>query len=121
MTVLISESLETLQKWVVELFSEVKEGGHGRLSIHCEGRIWEPNLLYHVAAGNEQSLVSINFPLPCLENAYLTKPHDYCGHIIGHGTLKPGPSNTLFNFSFSFGARSDVIAVIWLTLILPQL
>lgn len=90
----ISVSLETLQKWVVELFGDVKEGGQGRWSqanIHCEGPIWEPNRMYHVAAGKEQSLVSINFPVPCLESDYLTKPHDYCGRIIGDGTLKSDP------------------------------
>ena len=86
---------------MVELFSDIKEGGHGRLAIHCEaGRIWEPNLLYHVAAGNELSLVSVNFPLPCLENAYLSKPHDYCGHIIGHGTLETGPLKTHLTSAF---------------------
>lgn len=82
---LTSESIETLQKWVVELFSEVQEGGHGRLKFHYEGRIWQPHRFYLCAAGQEQSLASVTWPLPCLESAYLKKPQDYIGHLIGHG------------------------------------
>lgn len=84
--IFISASLETLQRWVVELFGEIKEGGHGRLPIPCDrGRIWEPNRLYRVAAEMETTSVDITWPLPCLESVYLSKPQDYYGHIIGHG------------------------------------
>ncbi|XP_073396481.1 nardilysin-like isoform X2 [Physcomitrium patens] len=84
LVILGGDSLDTLQNWVVSLFGQIKEGGDGRLIIHGERRIWEPNRMYRVAAGTEQNLVALNFPLPCLETAYLTKPHDYFGHIIGH-------------------------------------
>eukprot|EP00249_Psilotum_nudum_P016776 c25983_g1_i2 orf=79-3465(+) len=84
LAVIGGEPLETLKNWVVELFSEVRGGGQGQLKFPWEGPVWEPGKLYRVKSVKDQHYLSINWPFPCLEEAYLRKPQDYLSHLIGH-------------------------------------
>ncbi|KAL3700566.1 hypothetical protein R1sor_018588 [Riccia sorocarpa] len=82
--ILGGEPLETMKDWVVELFGEVKAGGNDKLSFTWQGPIWEKGKFYRVESVKDQHLLSLNWPLPCLESAYLKKPQDYVSHLIGH-------------------------------------
>lgn len=85
--ILSAESLETLKEWAVELFGEVKEGGNDKKSPTWSGPIWEKGKFYRVESVKDQHLLSLMWPLPCLEAAYLKKPQDYISHLVGHGIL----------------------------------
>lgn len=91
--------METLQKWVVELFSGVQEGGHGRMTFLWDGPIWKSNLIYYVESVRDDHRISMLWPLPCLEGAYLKKPHEYLSHLIGHGMFKTPPSLSILHSS----------------------
>lgn len=73
----------------MELFSDIKPGGHGRWTqenLHPDRHIWEPSKCYYIAANEDRSILTISFPLPCMESFYLSKPDEYCGHLVGFGT-----------------------------------
>ncbi|KAL2651160.1 hypothetical protein R1flu_019288 [Riccia fluitans] len=82
--ILGGESLETMKDWVVELFGEVQAGGNDKLSVTWQGPIWEKGKFYRVESVKDQHLLSLIWPLPCLESAYLKKPQDYISHLVGH-------------------------------------
>ncbi|KAG6541670.1 hypothetical protein Mapa_016935 [Marchantia paleacea] len=84
LSILGGESLETLKEWAVELFGEVKEGGNDKKSPTWSGPIWEKGKFYRVESVKDQHLLSLMWPLPCLEAAYLKKPQDYISHLVGH-------------------------------------
>lgn len=71
----------------MELFEQVQAGGEKKLQFAWEGAIWKPGKIYRVESVKEQHLLSLNWPLPCLDHAYLKKPHDYISHLIGHGNV----------------------------------
>ncbi|CAM6083277.1 unnamed protein product [Calypogeia fissa] len=84
LTVLGGEPLETLKNWVTELFGEVRGGNEDRLRFSWTGPIWEKGRLYMVESVKDQHVVSLIWPFPCLESAYLKKPQDYISHLVGH-------------------------------------
>ncbi|MCO5583223.1 hypothetical protein L7F22_037131 [Adiantum nelumboides] len=78
------ESLGTLKAWVTELFSEIPSGLGDPLQFKWEGPVWEPGKLYRVKSVKDQHFLSIIWPFPCLQEAYLRKPYDYISHLVGH-------------------------------------
>lgn len=81
-----SESLDTLQDWIMELFRNVKKGD-SQVHIQQDGNIWEAGNLYWLEAVKDVHVLNISWTLPCLHEHYLKRPEDYLAHLIGHGTL----------------------------------
>jgi len=80
-----SESLDTLEEWVVELFGNVRKGGLEKLNFYKEGPIWEPGRIFWVQAVRDLHSLNVTWSLPCLDKEYLMKPEVYLSHLIGHG------------------------------------
>lgn len=78
------EPLETLKDWVIQLFTEVRPGGEKQLCFPWEGPIWESGKICRIKSVKDQHYVSIIWPFPCLQDAYLKKPQDYISHLVGH-------------------------------------
>lgn len=84
LTVISGESLETLKEWVIELFSGLRSGIDKPLRFPWEGRVWEQGKLYRIKSVKDQHFISVIWPFPCLQEAYLKKPYDYISHLVGH-------------------------------------
>ena len=86
--VLISvESLDILESWVMELFSDVKKGPLTKLEIQDEGPIWKAGKLYRLEAVKDVHMLELSWKLPCLHKDYLKKSEDYLAHLVGHGNI----------------------------------
>ncbi|OMP08913.1 Multi antimicrobial extrusion protein [Corchorus olitorius] len=48
LVVIGGEPLDVLQQWVIELFSDVRQGSKGKLEFKVEGPIWKAGKLYRV-------------------------------------------------------------------------
>ncbi|ERN04132.1 hypothetical protein AMTR_s00077p00061270 [Amborella trichopoda] len=83
LVVIGGESLETLESWVVELFSDVREGNRLRDNFK-NGPIWDAGKLYWLEAVKDIHILNLTWQLPCLDKEYLKKPQDYLAHLIGH-------------------------------------
>ncbi|KAK9153408.1 hypothetical protein Sjap_000888 [Stephania japonica] len=79
-----SEPLDTLQDWVLELFSNVKEGQPVKTKIYKEAPIWKSDNLYRLEAVKDIHILDLNWTMPCLHKEYLQKPQDYLAHLLGH-------------------------------------
>ncbi|KAK8921222.1 Zinc-metallopeptidase, peroxisomal [Platanthera zijinensis] len=84
LVVIGGESLDILEKWVVELFSKVQEGNPARAIIGCDMPIWSPGKLYRLEAVKDVHVLDLSWRLPCLHKEYLKKPEDYLAHLLGH-------------------------------------
>lgn len=78
------ESLDVLESWVLELFSDVKKGPFSGLEIKYEGPIWNAGKLYRLESVKDVHVLEISWKLPCLRKDYLKKSEDYLAHLIGH-------------------------------------
>ncbi|KAK9128210.1 hypothetical protein Syun_017007 [Stephania yunnanensis] len=85
LVVIGGEPLDTLQDWVLELFSNVKEGQPVKTKIHTEAPIWKSNSLYRLEAVKDIHSLDLTWTMPCLHKEYLQKPQDYLAHLLGHG------------------------------------
>jgi len=83
--VIAAELLDTLESWVLELFSNVKAGPLSRREIKDEGPIWHVGKLYRLEAVKDVHILELSWKLPCLRKDYLKKSEDYLAHLIGHG------------------------------------
>lgn len=83
----VAEPLDILEDWVVELFSDIKEGFQSKVDIHQELPIWKAGKLYRLEAVKDVNILNLTWILPCLSKEYLKKPEDYLAHILGHGKL----------------------------------
>lgn len=84
LAVIGGEPLDTLEEWVVEMFSNVRKGGLEKLNFHKDGSVWEPGRIYWVEAVRDLHFLKVTWSLPCLDKEYLKKPEDYLSHLIGH-------------------------------------
>ncbi|XP_020576431.1 nardilysin-like [Phalaenopsis equestris] len=84
LVVIGGESLDILEKWVVELFSNVKKGNSVRAIIGCDIPVWKSGKLYRVEAVKDVHVLELSWSLPCLQKEYLKKPEDYLAHLLGH-------------------------------------
>ncbi|KAK9727334.1 hypothetical protein RND81_05G274200 [Saponaria officinalis] len=84
LVVIGGESLDILESWVLELFTNVKKGPHTKLEIVDEGPIWNDGKLYRLEAVKDVHILEISWKLPCLHKEYLKKSEDYLAHLIGH-------------------------------------
>ncbi|PPS07924.1 hypothetical protein GOBAR_AA12719 [Gossypium barbadense] len=85
LAVIGGEPLDVLQQWVVELFSDVRQGFQGKPEFKVEGPVWRAGKLYRLEAVKDVHILELRWALPCLLQAYLKKPEDYLAHLLGHG------------------------------------
>ncbi|PQM40259.1 nardilysin-like [Prunus yedoensis var. nudiflora] len=84
LVVIGGESLDILEDWVVELFSNVKKGPQEKLQFKAEGPIWKAGKLYRLEPVRDFHMLYLTWTLPCLHQEYLKKPEDYLAHLLGH-------------------------------------
>ncbi|KAB2088930.1 hypothetical protein ES319_A03G032100v1 [Gossypium barbadense] len=84
LAVIGGEPLDVLQQWVVELFSDVRQGFQGKPEFKVEGPVWRAGKLYRLEAVKDVHILELRWALPCLLQAYLKKPEDYLAHLLGH-------------------------------------
>ncbi|KAH9621847.1 hypothetical protein KSS87_013161 [Heliosperma pusillum] len=84
LVVIGGESLDILESWVLELFSDVKKGPLTNQETEDEGPIWNVGKLYRLEAVKDVHILEISWKLPCLHKEYLKKSEDYLAHLIGH-------------------------------------
>lgn len=84
LVVIGGESLDILEKWVVELFSKVKKGNPVRDITGRDIPIWKSGKLYRLEAVKDVHVLELSWSLPCLHREYLKKPEDYLAHLLGH-------------------------------------
>jgi len=80
-----TEDLETLQKWVEEKFSAIKNTG--REELKWEGKPFEAEHLQiklHITPVKEVRCLNIYWPVPSLRPNYRKKPEHYVSHLLGH-------------------------------------
>ncbi|XP_054841211.1 nardilysin-like [Eublepharis macularius] len=81
------ETLDTLEKWVTEIFSQIPNNGLPRPTF---GHLLNPfdtpefHKLYKVIPVREIHSLSITWPLPPQEKHYRVKPLHYISWLIGH-------------------------------------
>jgi nardilysin len=86
------ESIETLEKWVIELFSQIKPSvPNNQLQRSIKSDISLPfannpyfNRLFLVEPINEIDQLMISWSLPPVVSLYRTSPLEYLGSIVGH-------------------------------------
>ncbi|XP_022732672.1 nardilysin-like isoform X2 [Durio zibethinus] len=84
LVVIGGEPLDVLQQWVVELFSDVRQGSQGKPEFKVEGPVWRAGKLYRLEAVKDVHILELRWTLPCLLQGYLKKPEDYLAHLLGH-------------------------------------
>ncbi|KAF6164742.1 hypothetical protein GIB67_040994 [Kingdonia uniflora] len=98
LVVIGGESLDVIEDWVVELFSNVRQGPREQikseeaqkevLSIWKAAQkevlpIWKAGKLYRLQAVKDVNSLELSWTLPCLYNEYLKKPHRYLSQLMG--------------------------------------
>ncbi|KAK1270924.1 Zinc-metallopeptidase, peroxisomal [Acorus gramineus] len=78
------ESLDILEDWVLELFSNVREGKKSFGNNQNNLPIWTPGKLYRLEAVKDVHVLELTWSLPCLHKEYLKKAEDYLAHLLGH-------------------------------------
>ncbi|KAJ3699601.1 hypothetical protein LUZ61_003306 [Rhynchospora tenuis] len=85
LVVIGGEPLDTLEDWVVELFSKIKEGPQVHNNVeNCPIPFWKSGKLYRLEAVKDLHTLHLSWTLPCLKKEYLKKPEDYISHLLGH-------------------------------------
>ncbi|CAM8952611.1 unnamed protein product [Rhodiola kirilowii] len=83
LVVIGGDSLDVLQKWVVELFGDVKKGSKKPEFIE-RNPIWKAGKFYRLEAVKDVHVLDLSWTLPCLRADYLKKSEDYLAHLLGH-------------------------------------
>ena len=60
------ESLDVLQQWVVELFSNVRQGSQGKPEFKVEGPVWKTGKLFRLEAVKDVHILELRWTQPCL-------------------------------------------------------
>ncbi|KAF7119559.1 hypothetical protein RHSIM_Rhsim13G0059900 [Rhododendron simsii] len=84
LVVIGGETLDVLESWVLELFSNVKNGPPLKQEARTEVPIWKAGKLYRLEAVKDVHILNLSWTLPCLRKDYLKKSEDYLAHLIGH-------------------------------------
>lgn len=82
-----AETLEVLESWVVELFSNVKKGLIVKPEMGLNIPIWKSGKLYWLEAVKDVHVLDLSWTLPSLRKDYLKKAEDYLSHLLGHGKV----------------------------------
>ncbi|KAH0997662.1 hypothetical protein GBA52_021526 [Prunus armeniaca] len=102
LVVIGGESLDILEDWVVELFSNVKKGPQEKLQFKAEGPIWKAGKLYRLEPVRDFHMLYLTWRLPCLHQEYLKKPEDYLAHLLGHGSLLFYPAKYIIYGGYAY-------------------
>ncbi|KVH94149.1 Metalloenzyme, LuxS/M16 peptidase-like protein [Cynara cardunculus var. scolymus] len=78
------ETLDVLESWVLELFSNVKTNNAIKSEVRQGIPIWSPGKIYRLEAVKDVHILDLSWTLPCLRKDYLKKAEDYLAHLIGH-------------------------------------
>ncbi|KAK9915769.1 hypothetical protein WJX75_003936 [Coccomyxa subellipsoidea] len=84
LTVLGGEPLDTLQQWVLQLFSAIPSGRGPRPEFSHVGLPFTGGRLHLMPAVRQGHQLTITFQLPSLLTAYREKAEDYVSHLVGH-------------------------------------
>ncbi|XP_021909698.1 nardilysin-like, partial [Carica papaya] len=84
LVVIGGDSLDVLENWVVELFSNVRKGPQVKPEFRVEAPIWTAGKLYRLEAVKDVHILDLTWTLPCLRQDYLKKSEDYLAHLLGH-------------------------------------
>uniref|UniRef100_A0A5B7A3B8 Putative nardilysin isoform X1 n=1 Tax=Davidia involucrata TaxID=16924 RepID=A0A5B7A3B8_DAVIN len=84
LVVIGGETLDVLESWVLELFSNVRKGPRVEPEAGMEVPIWKAGKLYRLEAVKDVHILNLSWTLPCLRKDYLKKSEDYLAHLIGH-------------------------------------
>ena len=82
---LVSEPLDILEGWTMELFSKVKAGPLLDMTPKTDMPFWKSGKLYKLEAVRDVHSLYLSWTLPCLHKEYMKKPEDYLAHLLGHG------------------------------------
>jgi len=82
--ILGGEDLQTMERWVKELFGNVKPASEPLPDYSGCGFPYEGGMLYKVPGVKEGHGLHMLFQLPSLEDHYSSKPDEYLSHLIGH-------------------------------------
>ncbi|KAL8549034.1 hypothetical protein ACS0TY_008056 [Phlomoides rotata] len=105
LVVIGGETLEVLESWVIELFSNVKKGLLVKPEMGLNIPIWKSGKLYWLEAVKDVHILDLSWTLPSLRKDYLKKAEDYLSHLLGH----EGRGSLLF-FLKSRGWASSISA-----------
>jgi nardilysin len=94
---IVSEPLDILEGWTVELFSKVKAGTLLDISPKTDIPFWKSGKLYRLDAVRDIHSLCLSWTLPCLHKEYMKKPEDYLAHLLGHGKWLAA-TTPFFNF-----------------------
>ncbi|KAL0389128.1 UNVERIFIED_CONTAM: Nardilysin-like [Sesamum calycinum] len=84
LVVIGGETLEVLESWVLELFSNVKKGLLVKPEPRLDIPVWEAGKLYWLEAVKDVHILDLSWTLPSLRKDYLKKAEDYLAHLLGH-------------------------------------
>ncbi|KAL6559607.1 hypothetical protein OROGR_004724 [Orobanche gracilis] len=84
LVVIGGETLEVLEGWVLELFSNVKKGLLVKSVTGLDIPVWESGKLYWLEAVKDVHIIDLSWTLPSLSKDYLKKAEDYLAHLLGH-------------------------------------
>ncbi|XP_071715471.1 nardilysin-like [Rutidosis leptorrhynchoides] len=84
LVVIGGESLDELESWVLELFSNVKSSNALKAEVKQGLPIWSARKIYRLEAVKDVNVLDLSWTLPCLRNDYEKKAEDYLSHLIGH-------------------------------------
>ncbi|XP_059626381.1 nardilysin-like isoform X2 [Cornus florida] len=84
LVVIGGETLDVLERWVLELFSNVRKGPPVKPEANVEVPIWKAGKIYRLQAVKDVHILNLTWTLPCLRKEYLKKSEDYLAHLIGH-------------------------------------
>ncbi|KAL7152177.1 hypothetical protein ABFS83_04G079600 [Erythranthe nasuta] len=78
------ETLDELESWVLDLFSNVKKGLSVKPEMSLGIPIWRTGKLYWLEAVKDVHVLDLSWTLPSLRKDYLKKAEDYLAHLLGH-------------------------------------
>lgn len=87
MVLIVAESLDVLEQWVLELFGDVKNGPQVNLEFKAEVPVWNVGKLYRLEAVNDVHILQLAWTLPSLHQHYLKSPDYFLGHLLEHGKM----------------------------------
>ena len=82
-----AETLDVLESWVIELFSNIKKGPQEKPEASLSIPIWESGKLFKLQAVKDIHILDLSWTLPSLRKDYTKKAEDYLAHLLGHGQI----------------------------------
>ncbi|XP_050368324.1 nardilysin-like [Argentina anserina] len=84
LVVIGGESLDVLEKWILELYGDVKTGSKVNQEFKAESPIWKAGKVYRLEAVQDVHILQLSWTLPCLRRHYSKGPEFYLHHLLVH-------------------------------------